>query len=856
METPVREVYALLGGDNGLEGRATSCARGSAMLEHQKAPHRVLAPLKRVGPRGSGQWQTITLEQLVREVCAGGDLLGEGHVDGLAAIRDVETPIDPDNPEYGPRANQLLVTDSANEGRTPLINRFAKQAFGTVNVSNHGSYCGQSYRVGTGAALGDLTGMPHGKPDWPNSRSRPDHAYRYVVVSPMLPTSSNHASGDNSRWLPIRPATDLALAMAMIRWIIDNARYDARFLAQPGPAAMEAAGEAAWSNATHLLVDDPAHPRHGQFLRAADVGLAASAMEEEPVFVVQRADGSLAPHTVAGEFTSHCKQAVANSHGGTMNGSGFYTAYAIAMLNNLVGNLNVKGGWVLDAGPFGPFGPGPRYNFARFEGAVTPTGVPLSRNRFAYERSSEFRREQEAGQVDVRVREHARRIAQGPAEAAAVHLGRSLHQRNLGPGRLHRARLGDLRKLGHRRAVGGRRRPQQHRALAGGGPRHGPHRRRPAGGLRDLRLRPRPRAAPAGLRQGRHERPRRRAAGPGVRRGLLPARGLHHRLPGRRPGGRGQRRRHRHHRAGPLDAGGGGAGEARHQDLERGGDNLNVDLKRFWLNVDHRFDENWSVHLTTDVQWQRHKDPTDVLVRHLYVQRRLGDRHLLRLGNAPDTWILPMAQLNGYRYLDPGLVRMSGHGDPADWGVHLLGEAGPVTWTVAAVTGAGFQKPRTGDSPDYQARVSWEVAKGLQLHLGGYRGTRAQDNGGRPHIHTAERWNGAVTWVSGPWRLGAEYFQADNWNRVDRPGADAAKGASVWGSYRINEHYAVFARHDTLENSRRLAPRNQRDYYNVALEWRHSNKLRVSAAYKHIDNRTAAARQINREFGLWTHLAF
>ncbi|MEG0225912.1 MAG: tetrathionate reductase subunit TtrA, partial [Comamonas sp.] len=32
METPVREVYAQLGGDNGLEGRASACARGSAML--------------------------------------------------------------------------------------------------------------------------------------------------------------------------------------------------------------------------------------------------------------------------------------------------------------------------------------------------------------------------------------------------------------------------------------------------------------------------------------------------------------------------------------------------------------------------------------------------------------------------------------------------------------------------------------------------------------------------------------------------------------------------------------------------------------------------------------------------------
>jgi len=492
METPVREVYAMLGGDNGLEGRATSCARGSAMLEHQKAAHRVLTPLKRVGPRGSGQWKRITLEELVKEICEGGDLFGEGHVDGLRAIRDVETLIDPQNPEYGPKSNQLLVTDPANEGRTPLINRFAKQAFGTVNVSNHGSYCGQTYRVGTGAALGDLVGMPHGKPDWKNSRfglfigtspaqsgnpfqrmgrelsearSRAENTYRYVVVSPMLPTSSSHAAGDNNRWLPVKPGTDLALAMGLIRWIIDNERYDKKFLTQPGPAAMAAAGEASWSNATHLLINDPEHPRYGQFLRGADLGMPMpepidAKTPAEDVFIVQNADGVLVPHTVAEpaeliveraftpvkaanaaeeprpiavctafvklrdearrktlqeysdlcgvpvkeiedlarEFTSHGKRAVANSHGGTMNGAGFYTAYAIAMLNNLIGNLNVRGGWVMDAGPFGPFGPGPRYNFAQFKGAVKPKGVALSRTRFPYEKTSEFKRKKEAGQ--------------------------------------------------------------------------------------------------------------------------------------------------------------------------------------------------------------------------------------------------------------------------------------------------------------------------------------------------------------------------------------------------------------------------------------------------------------------------
>lgn len=488
MDAPVRETYAQLGGDNGLEGRATSCARGSAMLEQMHSPYRVLQPLKRVGGRGEGKWQTISFEQLVQEVCEGGDLFGEGHVDGLRAIFDRDTPLDPANPEYGAKVNQFLFTDASNEGRTPLIQRFAGQSFGTVNFSNHGSYCGQSFRVGAGAALGDLKGMPHGKPDWDNARfglfigaapaqagnpfqrqarqlaearTRPEEAgFTYVVVSPMLPASSSLSAGSGNEWVPVNPASDLALAMGLIRWILDHERFDARALAQPGPAAMKAAGEAAWTNATHLVIAEPGHPRQGSFLRGADLGWAkpVDAGEKwEDVYVVRLEDGTLAPHTgampatlfvdeavaapglagapaalrvcsalsllrqeahrksldeyaalcgvpaakiaeLAERFTSHGKRAVADAHGGTMSGAGFYTAYAIAMLNTLVGNLNVEGGLVLDAGPFPPYGAGPRYNIAGFANRATPKGVALSRNRFPYEKSSEFKRKQAAGQ--------------------------------------------------------------------------------------------------------------------------------------------------------------------------------------------------------------------------------------------------------------------------------------------------------------------------------------------------------------------------------------------------------------------------------------------------------------------------
>ncbi|WP_313381304.1 molybdopterin dinucleotide binding domain-containing protein, partial [Achromobacter insolitus] len=102
--------------------------------------------------------------------------------------------------------------------------------------------------------------------------------------------------------------------------------------------------------------------------------------------------------SLAERFTSYGKRAVADAHGGTMSGAGFYTAYAIAMLNTLVGNLNVEGGLVLDAGPFPPYGQGPRYNIAGFANRATPKGVGLSRNRFPYEKSSEFKRKKAAGQ--------------------------------------------------------------------------------------------------------------------------------------------------------------------------------------------------------------------------------------------------------------------------------------------------------------------------------------------------------------------------------------------------------------------------------------------------------------------------
>jgi tetrathionate reductase subunit A len=69
-------------------------------------------------------------------------------------------------------------------------------------------------------------------------------SFNYVVVSPALPLTTVLAD-DHGHWLPIKPGTDSALAMAMIRWIIDNERYVAAYLKLTSREAMTRAGEKA-----------------------------------------------------------------------------------------------------------------------------------------------------------------------------------------------------------------------------------------------------------------------------------------------------------------------------------------------------------------------------------------------------------------------------------------------------------------------------------------------------------------------------------------------------------------------------------------------------------------------------------
>ncbi|QOR40974.1 tetrathionate reductase subunit TtrA [Billgrantia diversa] len=323
MHTPVAEALRGLSayGEQGQQNRSTACARGNAMMAQIDSPFRVTHCLKRVGERGNRKWQKISFEQLIEEICEGGDLFGEGHVEGLRTIHDHDTLIDPENPEFGPKANQLMVMEATDYGRSALLKRFTMNAFATRNYGHHGSYCGLAYRMGAGAVMNDLEKNAHTKPDIQHAsfilyvgtapsqagnpfkrqgrliaQARAQGTLEYVVVDPVLNTSASHAAGNN-HWVPILPGSDSALAMGMIQWLLDNEGYAKAFLELPGQPAADAAGEVTHTNATHLVIHTQGHPRRGHFLRASDLGLAEAGSDADVTMVV--ANGELAESTRA-----------------------------------------------------------------------------------------------------------------------------------------------------------------------------------------------------------------------------------------------------------------------------------------------------------------------------------------------------------------------------------------------------------------------------------------------------------------------------------------------------------------------------------------------------------------------------
>lgn len=205
--------------------------------------------------------------------------------------------IDPEHPDLGPRNNQVVVAwGRLKDGRGDLYKRFAA-GLGTTNAHGHTTVCQGSLYFTCKAISEQYIGGKftdgqkfYWQADTENSRfilfvganlfeanyGPPNRTMRLTsnltsgktriaVVDPRFSKLASKAW----KWLPLSPGTDGALAMGFIRWMLDETRYDARFLACANKAAATEAGESSWCNATWLVAAPGGKP--GKLVRASEL---------------------------------------------------------------------------------------------------------------------------------------------------------------------------------------------------------------------------------------------------------------------------------------------------------------------------------------------------------------------------------------------------------------------------------------------------------------------------------------------------------------------------------------------------------------------------------------------------------
>ncbi len=220
--------------------------------------------------------------------------------------------IDPDHPDFGPKNNQILYFWGRKKGgRSDIAHRLFGSGLGTTNRHGHTTVCqGSLYFSGksmsdqwdnatgkfTGGAkaywMGDLASAqfvifvgasPFEGNYGPTNRvpritaRQVTGELKYAVIDPRL----SKIAGKAWKWMPNKPGTEAAIALALIQWIIANQRYDAKYLANANKAASVNGKEPTWCNAAWLVKIDTEKGKPTKFLHGSELKLVEKKEEKK-----------------------------------------------------------------------------------------------------------------------------------------------------------------------------------------------------------------------------------------------------------------------------------------------------------------------------------------------------------------------------------------------------------------------------------------------------------------------------------------------------------------------------------------------------------------------------------------------
>ncbi len=243
------------------------CGKGSSGIMQHLAPSRLRKPMKRVGPRGSGEFEEISWDEAL-DIAAG----------WLGPIRETD-----------PKKLAFFTGRDQSQSFTG----WWAQNFGTPNYAAHGGFCSVNMAAGGIYTMGGAF-WEFGQPDWERTKLfilfgvAEDHdsnpikmglgkikarGAKVIGINPIR--SGYNAIADE--WYGITPGSDGLLILSLIHELMRAGKIDLDYLSR-------------YTNAGFIVNEDPASDERGLFLRDAD---------GKPQ-VIDRATGKLAPFDAPG----------------------------------------------------------------------------------------------------------------------------------------------------------------------------------------------------------------------------------------------------------------------------------------------------------------------------------------------------------------------------------------------------------------------------------------------------------------------------------------------------------------------------------------------------------------------------
>ena len=278
------------------------------------------------------------------------------------------------------------------------------------------------------------------------------------------------------------------------------------------------------------------------------------------------------------------------------------------------------------------------------------------------------------------------------------------------------------------------------------------------------------------------------------------------------------------------------------------------DVKRFYVGVDHKFDDTYSANVTMDARYQSTTNDVQVYLKKAYLQAKYDDRLTVRIGAADMPWIPYVEDLYGFRFVDKTLTENRFTvANSADWGVHTFGKFGPwISYAVSAVNGNGYRNPSRTSGMDIEGRLSAKVPTSYgnwSAAIGGYTGRIGKKTEGATNIYnTAQRFDALVAFESHQMRVGAEYFNAINfvnggvttnytpaYAAANHVGGDKSEGSSVWASYQVTPTVQVFGKEEFVKpNKAVLFPYavKKDHFFNLGINWEPVKIVDLALVYK------------------------